>query len=185
MEKACFAGGCFWCTASAFDCVAGVNKIISGYIGGHVDNPSYEHVCTGSTGHVEALEVEFDPDIISYWELLEIFFRQIDPTDAGGSFVDRGSQYDSAIFHHSRQQEAQAREMIRQIDAAGIFDRPVVTRLRPAMPFYPAESHHQNYHNTHAVQYKFYRLGSGRDSFIKKFWEDGPGKDLKLIRPSE
>ncbi len=183
IQTACFAGGCFWCTASAFDGVEGVEKILSGYTGGQVENPSYEQVCTGRTGHVEALEIQFDPEKVSYWELLERFFRQIDPTDDGGSFVDRGSQYTSAVFFHSPEQEAQAREMVRQLESSGLLEGPVATQILEAAPFYPAEDHHQNYHNTHTVQYKFYRLGSGRDSFIKKFWEEGPGKDFKFIRP--
>ena len=182
-EWACFAGGCFWCTMAEFDGVEGILSLESGYTGGHVEDPSYEYVCTGRTGHVEALKIEFDPQRITYWKLLERYFRHIDPGDEGGSFVDRGSQYASAIFYHSEDQKNTAKEFIRQLNASGLFQNAVATQILPAQSFYPAESHHQNYHKTHAVPYKFYRLGSGRDTFIKKFWINGPGRDLKLNPP--
>ncbi|WP_462270141.1 peptide-methionine (S)-S-oxide reductase MsrA [Desulfobacter sp.] len=170
-QTATFAGGCFWCIASAFDGIKGVENIVSGYMGGHVDNPTYAHVCTGTTGHAEVVQISYDPDLISYNALLAVFFRQIDPTDEGGSFMDRGSQYRSAVFYHTREQQQQALAMIQKINDAKIFDSPVVTEVVEASQFFPAETYHQDYHKKNPVQYKYYRIGSGRQGFITKAWD--------------
>lgn len=180
MEKysiATFAGGCFWCTESAFDGHEGIADIIPGYIGGQIENPSYDQVCTGTTGHYEAIRITFNPGIISYQTLLEIFFGQIDPTDSGGAFVDRGSQYRSAVFYHDDEQKQTAEEIIHKIDASGLFDRPVATKLIKASAFYPAEDYHHGYHRKNAVRYRYYRAGSGRDIFIEK----NKGNYLKIF----
>ncbi|MCK5837031.1 MAG: peptide-methionine (R)-S-oxide reductase MsrB [Desulfobacula sp.] len=173
IEKATFAGGCFWCVESAFEELDGVLDVISGYTGGPEENPTYEQVSSGSTGHFEAIQITYDPDIVSYKTLVEIFFQQIDPGDGQGSFVDRGDQYRSAIFFHTKDQKVQARELIDLIDGSNIFDKPVATELISASPFYRAEEYHQDYHSKNPIRYKFYRAGSGRDTFIKKFWKNG------------
>ena len=168
LKLATFAGGCFWCTESAFADVKGIHEIVSGYIGGHVENPTYEQVCSGSTGHYEAVQISFDPDSVSYESLLEIFFRQIDPTDGSGSFVDRGTQYQSAVFYHDDAQKAAVLDIIENINNTRIFERPVVTKVLEAPKFYPAEDYHQQYHKTNAQRYKYYRAASGRDIFIEQ-----------------
>ncbi len=147
-------------------------NVISGYTGGPEENPTYEQVSSGGTGHFEAVQITYDPGIISYKSLLEIFFQQIDPTDGQGSFVDRGDHYRSALFFHTKAQRTQAKETIRLIDTAKIFDSPVTTQVLPASVFYPAETYHQDYHQKNPIRYKFYRAGSGRDSFISNFWKD-------------
>ncbi|MDD9305223.1 MAG: peptide-methionine (R)-S-oxide reductase MsrB [Desulfobacter sp.] len=169
-QIATFAGGCFWCVESAFEGQPGVSDVISGYMGGHVENPSYEQVSQGITGHAEAVRVVFNPEKISYWALLKLFFQQIDPTDELGSFVDRGSQYRPAIFTHSPKQKELALKMIAKINSAKIFDSPVATEVTEASVFYPAEDYHQDYHSKNPIRYKFYRAGSGRDKFIKNVW---------------
>ena len=173
VETATFAGGCFWCVESSFEGRDGVLDVISGYTGGPEENPSYEQVSSGTTGHLEAIQITYDPEIISYKTLLEIFFQQIDPTDGEGSFVDRGDHYRSAVFSHTEAQKSQAKETIRLIDTAKIFDSPVATQVLPAGVFYAAEAYHQDYHQRNPIRYKFYRAGSGRDSFIKNFWKNG------------
>ncbi len=177
-EIATFAGGCFWCMESVFEGQKGIEKVISGYMGGQVKNPSYEAVSSGSTGHAEVVQMSFDPQQISYGELLEIFFRQIDPTDKDGSFVDRGSQYRSAIFFHSPEQQARAVAMIEVLNNSKLFDMPVSVEVTQASVFYPAEEYHQAFHRKNPIRYKFYRAGSGRDRFIEKVWT---GVDGELI----
>jgi peptide methionine sulfoxide reductase msrA/msrB len=172
VELATFAGGCFWCVESAFEGVDGVLDVISGYTGGHTDHPTYRQVTSGTTGHFEAVQVTFDPKIIPFQELLEIFFQQIDPTDSNGSFVDRGSQYYSAIFFHSDMQKKAAIKTIKQINDSKIFDKPVVTQILELRQFYEAEAYHQDYHKKNPIRYKFYRASSGRDAFIKKNWKN-------------
>ncbi len=169
-ETAIFAGGCFWCMEKPFEQIKGVVSVRSGYTGGHVKHPSYEAVSTGTTGHREAVEIRYDPDQVSFEKLLDVFWRQIDPTDAGGQFADRGTQYATAVFFHSPEQEAAARKSIRRLNASGIFDKPVVTELLPATPFYPAETYHQDYHKKNPLRYQLYRKGSGRDRFLKQTW---------------
>ena len=172
--SAYFAGGCFWCTESDFEKVDGVIQVISGYTGGHVANPSYEQVSSGTTGHIEAVKVVYDPTVISYETLLEIFWRHVDPTDAGGQFVDRGHQYRSAIFYIDERQRRLAEESRRRLEQTGPFDKPLATLIEPLNAFYPAEEYHQDYYKKNPVRYKWYRSGSGRDAFLKKAW-DGHG----------
>jgi len=173
IETATFAGGCFWCVESSFEGRIGVVDVISGFTGGPEEDPTYEQVSSGATGHFEAIRISYDPNLISYKALLEIFFQQIDPTDDQGSFVDRGKQYRSAVFFHTKDQKAVAEEVINIIDTSKIFDSPVATKVIQATRFYTAESYHQDYHTKNPIRYKFYRAGSGRDSFIKKFWKTG------------
>lgn len=173
VETATFAGGCFWCVESSFEGLDGVLDVISGYTGGDEKDPTYEQVSSGSTHHFEAIQITFNPDIISYKALLKIFFQQIDPTDGQGSFVDRGKQYRSAVFFHTEDQKREAREFIALIDTSNVFDSPVATQLIMAAPFYKAETYHQDYHRKNPIRYKFYRAGSGRDTFIQKFWQNG------------
>lgn len=170
LEKATFAGGCFWCMVKPFYQWPGVAGVVSGYTGGHLPNPSYEDVCTGTTGHYEAVQVTFDPGQITYGQLLDSFWRQIDPTDAEGQFNDRGTQYRTAIFYHTPAQQAEAEESKRRLEQSGRFERPIVTRILPAETFYPAEDYHQDYYKTHADRYSRYRRGSGRDVFLGKYW---------------
>ena len=180
-ETATFSGGCFWCTEAAFDSYDGVKDVISGYTGGSEVNPTYEQVSSGSTGHFESVQVTFDPSVITYNDLLEIFWRQIDPTDEGGSFVDRGKQYRSVIFFSSLQQKALAESSKKELEKSGRFSGPIVTQVLPAGPFYPAEEYHQDYHIKNPIRYKFYRFNSGRDQYRNKTWGADkdyiPGKD--------
>lgn len=169
-ELATFAGGCFWCMVSPFEEHPGIQKIVSGYTGGHTENPTYEEVCTGTTGHFEAVQITFDPNIIPYEKLLEIFWQQIDPTDPGGQFYDRGPQYRTAIFYHNEKQKRAAEQSKKQLEESGKFDKPIATLILPASTFYPAEDYHQNYHKKNPLHYQMYRQGSGRDAFIKKYW---------------
>ncbi|HMA66606.1 MAG TPA: peptide-methionine (S)-S-oxide reductase MsrA, partial [Desulfosalsimonadaceae bacterium] len=169
-ETATFAGGCFWCMEAPFEALEGVEKVVSGYSGGQVENPTYEQVSTGRTGHAEVVQIHYDTAKISYKELLEVFWRQIDPTDAGGSFVDRGSQYRSAIFYHSPEQKELAEASRDELGASGRYKRPIVTEIAPFAAFYPAEDYHQDFHKTHPSRYKRYRRGSGRDRFLEKVW---------------
>ncbi len=174
-ETATFAGGCFWCVESDFKNVDGVIDVISGYTGGKKENPTYEEVSGGKTGHLEAVQVVFDPQKISYSEILDIFWKHIDPTDAGGQFVDRGSQYRSAIFYHNEEQRKIAIESKERLAGSAIFDRPVVTEILRFDKFYPAEDYHQDYSDKNPVRYKNYRHHSGRDQFIQEKWKNNEG----------
>ncbi len=174
-QKATFAGGCFWCIESEFKAIAGVLDAVSGYTGGHIENPTYEQVCSGTSGHIEAVEVTFAPSEISYEELVEAFWRQIDPTDRDGQFADRGSQYQPIIFYHNDAQKEIASHSRGKLEASGRFQRPIATEILPAGRFYPAEEYHQDYYLKNPLRYKMYRHGSGRDSFLKKTWGDKPG----------
>ncbi len=173
LEKATFAGGCFWCMTPPFEKLEGVKEVISGYTGGHVVNPTYEEVVSETTGHRESVEVIYDPSIVTYEKLLDVFWRQINPTDAGGQFVDRGESYTSAIFYHNEEQKRLAEESKKKLEQSGRFDKPVVTAILPAGPFYRAEDYHQDYWKKNPVRYKFYRYNSGRDQYLTKIW----GKD--------
>lgn len=171
-ETATFAGGCFWCTESDFEKVPGVIEAISGYTGGHDMAPDYHSVCSGKTGHAEAVQVYYDPEMVTYEQLLDVFWRHINPTDSGGQFADRGSQYRSEIFYHTEAQKQKALASRAALNAAKIFDTPVVTPITEFKIFFKAEAYHQNYYQTNAQQYKYYRWGSGRDQFIKNTWKD-------------
>lgn len=167
---ATLAGGCFWCLVPPFMNQAGVLDVVAGYIGGRVPDPTYEQVCMGDTGHYEAVQITFDPMLVTYQELLDIFWRQIDPTDAGGQFFDRGSSYRTAIFFHDEEQHQLAETSRWQIQQSGRFNSPIATAILPAGPFYPAEEYHQAYHKKNPQHYKRYRLGSGRDAFLNRHW---------------
>jgi peptide methionine sulfoxide reductase msrA/msrB len=169
-RTAVFAGGCFWCTEADFEKVPGVIEAVSGYTGGLVPNPTYEQVSAGGTGHVEAVEVTYDPATVSYGQLLTWFWRHIDPTDAGGQFVDRGAHYRSAIFYADEEQRRLAEASKEQLAASGRFETPVVTEILPLDTFYRAEEYHQDYYKKNPVRYRFYRFNSGRDQFLEKIW---------------
>jgi methionine-S-sulfoxide reductase len=170
LEKALFAGGCFWCMEPPFEKLDGVISVTSGYAGGSKVDPTYQEVSAGGTGHAEAVEVVYDPARVSYERLLEVFWMNIDPTDAGGQFVDRGRQYRSAVFYLDETQRRLAEASKGKLEKSGRFDRPIVTEIVPAGPFYPAEGYHQDYYRENPVRYKFYRYNSGRDQFLEKAW---------------
>lgn len=172
LEKATFAGGCFWCMVHPFEKLDGVKEVISGYTGGRKENPTYEEVSSGTTGHVEAVQVIYDPTKVSYRKLLDVFWRQIDPTDAEGQFVDRGTQYRSVIFSHTPEQKVLAEKSRVDLQQSGRFKKPIVTDILPAGKFYRAEEYHQDYYKKNPIRYKFYRYNSGRDQFLKKVWGD-------------
>ncbi len=174
-ELATFAGGCFWCMVAPFDKLPGIVKVVSGYTGGHKENPTYEEVCSGTTGHYEAVQITFDPNLFPYEKLLEIFWQQIDPTDPGGQFYDRGDSYRTAIFYHNEDQRKKAEASKRALAESGRFDAPIVTEILPAGPFYPAEEYHQDYYKKNPLHYYAYKKGSGRDQFLEKHW----GKEKK------
>jgi peptide-methionine (S)-S-oxide reductase len=171
MEKATFAGGCFWCMVTPFEEMPGIHGIISGYMGGMLENPTYEQVKTGKTGHVEVVQITFDPNIFPYTKLLELYWPQIDPTDADGQFQDRGSQYRPVIFYHNENQKQLAEESKQAIINSGRFKKPIVTAIEPASVFYEAEDYHQNYHKKNEKHYKEDRKQSGRDEFIQQNWQ--------------
>lgn len=170
IRVAFFAGGCFWCTEADFEKLDGVEQVVSGYMGGSEENPAYKKVAAGLTGHKETVQVTYDDAVISYQQLLSAFWRMHDPSDAGGSFVDRGKQYGSAIYYADKEQERLARGAKRALAEAGKFERPIATVIAPAGPFYMAEAYHQDYAQRNARRYKFYRSRSGRDQFIAKVW---------------
>ncbi|MCF8026115.1 MAG: peptide-methionine (S)-S-oxide reductase MsrA [Desulfobacteraceae bacterium] len=177
IETATFAGGCFWCMEPPFERLDGVLSVTSGYAGGSEENPTYEDVAAGKTGHVEAVQIEYDPRTISFDKLLAVYWQQIDPTDTGGSFVDRGPQYRSAIFYHNAAQKQQAEKSRRALAASGLFDKPIATQIRPFTTFYKAEAYHQDYHQKKPLRYKFYRYNSGRDRFIENRWKGAGAKN--------
>ncbi|MFO7667483.1 MAG: peptide-methionine (R)-S-oxide reductase MsrB [Desulfobacterales bacterium] len=191
LQTATFAGGCFWCTEADFEKVDGVVEVISGYTGGHNENPTYNEVSAGGTGHLEAVQVIYDPGKVSYKELLNYFFRHVDPTDAGGQFVDRGDQYRSAIFYHDEEQKRLAEELRKEIEKSGYLNKPVVTEIIKFTKFYKAEDYHQGYYKNHQTKYKYYRWNSGRDQFIKKVWGEekkpvaGASIDSKYKKPGD
>ena len=176
LEKATFAGGCFWCIEAPFDKLPGVASAISGYTGGAEKDPTYKQVSSGRTGHLESVEITYDPKVVTYQQLLDHFWRQFDPTDAGGSFYDRGTQYTSAIFYHDDEQKRLAAASKAALDASGRFGKPLVTPIRPAAVFHPAEEYHQDYYKKNADHYHRYRSGSGRDRFIEETW----GRELPV-----
>ncbi|TCZ70208.1 peptide-methionine (S)-S-oxide reductase [Paenibacillus albiflavus] len=170
LELAMFAGGCFWCMVTPFEELPGIKGIVSGYSGGSVVNPTYEEVKKGITGHAEVVQITFDPSIFPYTKLLELYWQQIDPTDAGGQFQDRGSQYRTGIYFYNEKQKELAEASKAQLAASGRFNKPIVTEILPAAAFYPAEDYHQDYHRKNPKHYKEDRAQSGRDEFIEKHW---------------
>jgi len=177
LSKATFAGGCFWCTEADFEKVPGVVKAISGYAGGMKENPTYHEVSSGNTGHVEAVQVYYDPARVTYEQLLDFFWRHIDPTDGEGQFVDRGAQYRSVVFYHDEEQKRLAEKSKEVLQESGKFRNPIVTEIVRFTNFYEAEEYHQDYYKNNPVRYKFYRYGSGRDQFLENTW----GKEMNAL----
>ena len=187
-ELAPFAGGCFWCMEGPFEAHPGVIEVLSGYTGGKKAKPSYEEVSSGSTGHLEAIQVKFDPKKVTYDELLDIYWMQVDPTDDGGQFVDRGAQYATAIYYHSPEQEKIAYKSLQALATSGRHQKKIVTPILKATNFYPAEDYHQDYYKKNPIRYKFYRSRSGRDQYLKKIWKNPnyqhpPPEKTKDYRP--
>ncbi|WP_240375810.1 peptide-methionine (S)-S-oxide reductase MsrA [Bacillus piscicola] len=172
IKKATFAGGCFWCMVGPFEQLPGVLSVTSGYTGGETEHPTYEEVCSNNTGHVEAVQIEYDSEITTYDDLLRVFWKQIDPTDNGGQFHDRGSSYQTAIYYYDEEQKLAAEKSKEQLDQEGPFEAPVVTPVLPAKKFFRAEEHHQDYHKKNRFHYLLYRKGSGREAFIQEHWGD-------------
>ena len=169
-EKATFAGGCFWCMQPFFDNTKGVKKTTVGYTGGHEANPTYEEVSSGATGHIESIQIEFDPKVVSYEKLLDIYWHNIDPTQVNGQFVDEGSQYRTVIFYHNDGQKRSAEKSKQVLAASGRFTKPIVTQIIPASTFYPAEDYHQKYYLKSTFQYNSYHDNSGRPEYLKNTW---------------
>lgn len=163
-ETAILAGGCFWCMVHPFDQWDGVHSVTSGYTGGHTVNPTYEEVCSGETGHTEAVKIVFDPSIITYEEILDIYWTISDPTDAGGQFINRGSSYRPGIFYLSSDQKAKAEASKTALNESGRYEKPIVTEITKATEFYAAEDYHQDYYQKQPEQYQAYRIRSGRDA---------------------
>lgn len=170
LEKATFAGGCFWCMESPFEKLSGVTGVVPGYTGGKKPSPTYEAVCSGRSGHREAVQVTYDPSKTSYQELLDVFWRQIDPTDPHGQFADRGPQYRTAIYYHSEEQKRLAESSKKALEESRRFKHPILTEILEASDFYPAEEYHRGYHKKYPLKYRLYRSGSGRDQYLGKVW---------------
>jgi len=181
LSVATFAGGCFWCTESDFEKLPGVHEVISGFSGGHVANPTYKEVSKGTTGHVESVQVYYDPNIISYEALLDAFWRMVNPTDNEGQFVDRGEQYRTLIFYQTEEEKAKAERSRQLLNESGRYKAPVITEIRKFEAFYPAEEYHQDYYKKSPIRYKYYRFNSGRDQYLEKIW----GDDLHLKKGQE
>lgn len=185
IETATFAGGCFWCTESDFEKIEGVISVISGYSGGPEKNPTYEEVSSGKTSHLESIQIQYDAEKITYKELLDVFWKHIDPTDPGGQFVDRGAQYRSAVFYHSASQQQIAENSKKELEKSDVFHKPIVTEILPFTAFYEAEEYHQDYYKKNPVRYNLYRYRSGRDQFIKTNWENRTGKKTANFKTAE
>ncbi|ULN66105.1 peptide-methionine (R)-S-oxide reductase MsrB [Vibrio gigantis] len=181
-EIATLAGGCFWCTESDLEKLKGVTDVISGYSGGELENPTYKQVSSGKSGHIEVINVTYNPDVVSYEQVLDQFFRHIDPTDDKGSFVDRGPQYRPAIFYHNQEQKDVAQNFMMEIDKAQIFGAPLKTELIKFEKFWPAEDYHQDYYKKSKVRYNYYRYASGRDQYLDKIFGDDRKDNPKTIR---
>lgn len=173
-----FAGGCFWCVESDFEKLPGVSEAVSGYMGGELDKPSYNQVSGGGSGHREMVKVVYDPQKVSYRDLVIDLLRHSDPTDEGGSFFDRGHQYTSAVYYSSKEEKMIALQVIGEMEKAGVFEKPIVTSVEPAGVFWVAEDYHQDYYKKNSLRYEYYRKGSGRDAFIESVWGDGRFDDL-------
>ncbi len=166
-EKATLSGGCFWCMQPPFDNLDGVISTTVGYTGGEESNPTYDDVCLGRTEHLESVQVLYDPSVISYEKLLDVFWLNVDPTDGGGQFVDRGMHYRTAIFYHTDEQRATAEESKKKLGESGRYPGPIVTEIRSAMDFYPAEEYHQNFYEKNPIGYASYKMGSGRGKYVE------------------
>jgi peptide methionine sulfoxide reductase msrA/msrB len=180
IKKAVFAGGCFWCMEPPYSFIDGVIDVKAGYTGGHVENPTYRQVSSGTSGHYEAIEITYDPQKVDYRKLLDIFWKNIDPTDDGGQFADRGTQYLTAIFYADENQKKVAEESKKQLNESGKFKTPVTTAILPAEKFYEAEDYHQDYAAKNPRSYESYKIGSGRAGFIKRVW--GESKEENLVK---
>ena len=167
---ATFAGGCFWCMEPPFEALDGVASVTAGYTGGTRANPTYEEVCAGTTGHAEAIQVAYDPSKITYEQLLDVFWRNIDPTQVDGQFADHGDQYRTAVFTHTEEQRRLAEASKARLATSGTFTKPIATQIVAATTFYPAETYHQDYYKKNPLRYKLYRFGSGRDAYLKRTW---------------
>jgi peptide-methionine (S)-S-oxide reductase len=176
-ETAVFAGGCFWCMEPPFDALKGVESTVSGYTGGKEPNPTYKQVSSGATGHVEAIQISFDPRVVSYEKLLEVFWKNIDPLDPDGQFCDKGPQYRTAIFYRGPEQKRLAEKSLADVKNSKGFKEPIATRLEEATTFYPAEDYHQNYYKVKPNQYKFYRFSCGRDARLEEVWGKSESAD--------
>ncbi|MBI3595926.1 MAG: peptide-methionine (S)-S-oxide reductase MsrA [Nitrospirae bacterium] len=170
LEKATFAGGCFWCMQPPFDKLDGVVSTTAGYTGGHTENPTYDQVSSGGTGHAEAVEILYDPKKIGYEKLLDVFWHNVDPTDPRGQFCDYGDQYRSEIFYHNTEQKRLAEQSKTALEQSKPFKDPIVTKITPAAAFYPAEDYHQSYYKKSPIRYKFYRYNCGRDARLNQLW---------------
>ena len=164
------AGGCFWCMEPPFERLDGVVSVVSGYSGGTEVNPTYEQVAGGRTSHTESVEILFDPKVISYDKILDVFWMNIDPTQVDGQFADRGKQYRTAIFYHNEEQKTQAEASKKKLEESGKFDKPIVTEIEAFTAFYPAEDYHQDYYLKNSIHYKMYRKGSGREGYLERTW---------------
>jgi peptide methionine sulfoxide reductase msrA/msrB len=184
-ELATFAGGCFWCMEAPFEQLDGVLSVVAGYTGGHTKNPTYEEVSSGTTGHLEAVQVTFDPQKVSYAKLVDLYWHLVDPTDAGGQFADRGEQYYTAIFVHDDGQRAAVEVSKAQLQASGRFDKPIATAILPAQVFYPAEDYHQDYYKKNPTRYKTYHHYSGREAFLEKTWTDAPAAGTDTVTATQ
>lgn len=173
LEKATFAGGCFWCMQPPYDKLEGVVSTTVGYTGGTKPNPTYEEVCTGKTGHAEAVEIVYDRSKVSYAQLLDLFWKSIDPTTLNQQFADKGTQYRTAVFYHNGEQKKLAAASKEAFEKSGKFTGAIVTEIVPAAVFYPAEEHHQGYYKKCPLPYQMYKIGSGREGYLKKMWGDG------------
>jgi len=180
LEKATFAGGCFWCMEPPYDKLKGIISVLVGYTGGHTKNPTYEEVSTGTTGHAEVVEITFDPKAITYEEILDVFWKNIDPTQKGGQFADMGNQYRTAIFYHNEEQKRAALASKEALEKSGKFKKPILIEIVPAQEFYPAEEYHQKYYLKNPLRYGAYKIGSGREGFLKALWGN-----LKTIEEKE
>ncbi|MCG8572580.1 MAG: peptide-methionine (R)-S-oxide reductase MsrB [Spirochaetes bacterium] len=184
-QKATFAGGCFWCLEPPFENMQGVIDVISGYTGGKTKNPTYEEISSGQTGHYEAVQVTFDPKKVTFSELVEVFWQQIDPTDGGGQFADRGSQYLTAIFYHSAEQKRISEISKLNLSESKKFKKPIATEILPSSEFYPAEDYHQDYYKTNSQRYKTYKFYSGRETFIKTVWQKPQNNNKSYSKPAD
>ncbi|MFC1952390.1 peptide-methionine (R)-S-oxide reductase MsrB [Chloroflexota bacterium] len=185
LEKATFAGGCFWCMEPPFEILDGVDGVIAGYTGGDIENPSYEEVLSGKTGHYEAAQIRYDPERITYEELLDVYWKQIDPTDEGGQFADQGPQYRTAIFYHDQKQKELAEKSKLQLEESGKYDKPIVTQILPYKEFYLAEDYHQDYYKQNPDRYKFYRENSGREDYLEEKWSKEESSYENYQKPSD
>ena len=170
LAKATFAGGCFWCMEEAFEAVEGVESVVSGYTGGHKENPTYKEVSAGGTGHTEAIEVQYDPEKVTYQKLLEVFWRNIDPTTDDRQFCDGGTQYRPGIYYHGNEQQRLVEESKLTIEQTKTFMEPIVTEIAQAGVFYPAETYHQDFYKKNPVRYKFYKWNCGRAQRLEELW---------------